>query len=49
MNCKNKGFATRQIHAGKVENTAGSLCAPIYQTSTFEFASVEQGGARFAG
>ena len=49
MNCKNKGFATRQIHADKVENAAGSLCAPIYQTSTFEFASVEQGGARFAG
>ena len=49
MNCQNKGFATRQIHAGKVENSAGSLCAPIYQTSTFEFASVEQGGARFAG
>ena len=40
MNCKNKAFATRQIHAGKVENTAGSLCAPIYHTSTFEFASV---------
>ena len=49
MNCKNQGFATRQIHVGKVENAAGALCAPIYQTSTFEFASVEQGGARFAG
>ena len=49
MNCKNKGFATRQIHVGKVQNAAGSLCAPIYQTSTFEFESVEQGGARFAG
>ena len=49
MNCQNKGFATRQIHAGKSENAAGSLCAPIYQTSTFEFATVEQGGARFAG
>ena len=49
MNCKDKGFATRQIHAGKVVNAAGSLCAPIYQTSTFEFESVEQGGARFAG
>ncbi len=46
---KEMGFATRQIHAGKIENAAGSLCAPIYQTSTFEFASVEQGGARFAG
>lgn len=46
---KHQGFATRQIHAGKAENTAGALCAPIYQTSTFAFASVEQGGARFAG
>ena len=46
---KNMGFATRQIHAGKQDNTAGSLCNPIYQTSTFEFETVEQGGARFAG
>ena len=43
------GFSTRQIHVGKEENSAGALCTPIYQTSTFEFASVEQGGARFAG
>ena len=43
------GFATRQIHVGKHENTAGALTTPIYQTSTFEFASVEQGGRRFAG
>ena len=50
MNTEKKlGFATRQIHAGKVENAAGSLCAPIYQTSTFAFSTVEQGGARFAG
>ena len=46
---KEMGFATRQIHAGKLSNSAGSLCNPIYQTSTFEFESVEQGGARFAG
>lgn len=46
---KNLGFATRQIHVGKVKNAAGSLCDPIYQTSTFEFETVEQGGARFAG
>ena len=46
---KNLGFATRQIHIGKVKNAAGSLCDPIYQTSTFEFETVEQGGARFAG
>ncbi|WP_293010079.1 MULTISPECIES: methionine gamma-lyase [unclassified Oscillibacter] len=43
------GFSTRQIHTGKEVNSAGSLCAPIYQTSTFSFTSVEQGGARFAG
>ena len=50
MNTEKKlGFATRQIHAGNVENAAGSLCAPIYQTSTFAFSTVEQGGARFAG
>jgi len=49
MEYQHLGFATRQIHAGKAENTAGALCAPIYQTSTFEFATVEQGGARFAG
>ena len=46
---KNLGFATRQIHIGKVKNAAGSLCDPIYQTSTIEFETVEQGGARFAG
>ena len=36
MNTEKKfGFATRQIHAGHMENAAGSLCAPIYQTSTY--------------
>ena len=49
MDCKNLGFASRQIHAGKESNTAGALVTPIYQTSTFEFDSVEQGGRRFAG
>lgn len=43
------GFATKQIHAGKHKNAAGALTAPIYQSSTFEFCSVEQGGRRFAG
>ena len=46
---KNAGFATKQIHCGAVADPNGSLCAPIYQTSTFKFATVEQGGARFAG
>ena len=43
------GFATRQVHAGSLEDSFGSLCPPIYQTSTFKFPTVEQGGARFAG
>lgn len=49
MENKKLGFSTRQIHVGKYKNAAGALCDPIYQTSTFEFDSVEQGGARFAG
>ena len=50
MNTEKKfGFATRQIHAGHMENAAGSLCAPIYQTSPFAFSTVQQGGARCAG
>ena len=43
------GFATRQIHAGHDKNTYGALCPPIYQTSTFAFGSVEEGGDRFGG
>lgn len=49
MNDKKLGFSTRQIHAGSMKNASGALCGPIYQTSTFVFDSVEQGGARFAG
>ena len=49
MDFKNMGFATRQIHAGKHDNGVGALCTPIYQTSTFEFDTVQQGGARVAG
>ena len=50
MNANKKyGFATKQIHAGNKPDPTGALCTPIYQTSTFRFSSVEQGGARFAG
>ena len=49
LDLSKSGFATKQIHVGKQENSAGALTTPIYQTSTFEFASVEQGGRRFAG
>jgi len=44
------GFATLAIHAGTQPDPAtGPLNVPIYQTSTFVFADVEQGAARFAG
>ncbi len=46
---KSHGFATKQVHAGAKHDENGALCMPIYQTSTFSFDSVEQGGARFAG
>ena len=49
MEDKKYGFSTRQIHVGKMKNSAGALCDPIYQTSTFVFDTVEQGGGRFAG
>ena len=45
---KAMGFATKAIHGGHVENTAGALITPIYQASTFTFESAEQGGRRFA-
>ena len=37
---KNQGFATKQIHVGKVEIPGiAPLATPIFQTSTFEFDS----------
>ncbi len=44
------GFNTTAIHSGARKDTQyGALATPIYSTSTFEFDSAEQGGARFAG
>ena len=43
------GFATRQVRVGLQKDSAGALCTPIYQSATFMFDTVEQGGARFAG
>ncbi len=45
-----KGFSTRAIHSGHDKSDPhGALTSPIYMTSTFEFETAEQGGARFAG
>jgi methionine-gamma-lyase len=41
---------TQCIHGGPVADpTHGAVTQPIYQTSTFAFATPEQGAARFAG
>lgn len=43
------GFASALVHAGGVVDEKGSAVTPIYQTSTFRFASADQGARRFAG
>ena len=44
------GLASLAIHAGEEPDPVfGAVAAPIYQTSTFAFASPEQGASRFAG
>ncbi|GGJ69367.1 methionine-gamma-lyase [Anoxybacillus voinovskiensis] len=47
---KDKRFDTLVIHHGyDTKDHLGSLSVPIFQTSTFTFATAEQGEARFAG
>lgn len=49
-NNNKKAFETRAIHSGyDAQSHQGALVPPVYMTSTFEFDSVEQGAARFAG
>ena len=44
------GIETRAIHSGQQPDPAfGAVAAPIYQTSTFAFDSLEQGARRFRG
>ncbi len=49
MSQENYGFATRQIHVGKIKDPSGALATPIFPTATFAFDTAQQGGARFAG
>ena len=37
------GFSTRAIHGGKIPDANKSVVAPIYQTATFRYDSVEEG------
>ncbi len=36
-----KGMATEAIHAGEIHDALGAHTAPIYQTSTFTFESMD--------
>ncbi len=46
---KNLSFESKCVHAGIGEYEYGPVVPPIYQTSTFKFESVEQGGKLFKG
>ncbi len=47
---ENAGFATRAVHAGELcGDQFGALTTPVYQTTTFRFADVDQGVDRFKG
>lgn len=46
---KNTHFDSKCVHAGISEYQFGPVVPPIYQTSTFQFESVEQGAALFKG
>lgn len=47
---ENAGFGTLAIHGGQeADKLHGALAAPIYQTSTFCFETVEEGTAKFSG
>lgn len=47
METKDKGFDTRLIHAGSLDDQHGSATVPIYQTSTFKFKNADHGAACF--
>lgn len=48
MDTKNKGFSSKLIHGGALNDPFGSATVPIYQTSTFRFKSADHGAACFA-
>lgn len=50
MSSNHPGFATRAIHGGYDRaRHYGALNPPVYLTSTYAFASIGEGSARFAG
>ena len=49
MSSSNKGFSSKLIHSGAIEDPLGSAVTPIYQTSTFKFRNVDHGARCFTG
>ncbi len=49
MNAKNTRFNTKLIHGGGYKDKYGSVNVPIFQSSTFEFESAEEGARCFLG
>jgi methionine-gamma-lyase len=49
MSHEKVSFESKCVHAGIGEYEFGPVVPPIYQTSTFKFESVEQGGKLFKG
>lgn len=49
MDTRNKGFNTKLIHAGAINEPYGSATVPIYQTSTFRFKNARHGADCFSG
>jgi len=49
MDTKNLKFTSKLIHGGGYKNKLGAVNVPIYQSSTFEFTSAEEGARCFNG
>lgn len=49
MNTKDKGFTSKLVHAGGIQDSLGSAVTPIYQTSTFSFRDADHGAKCFSG
>ncbi len=49
MNTSDKGFNTKLIHGGDMDDVFGSANVPIYQTSTFRFKNAQHGADCFSG
>lgn len=49
MDTKNLKFTSKLIHGGGYKNKLGAVNVPIYQSSTFEFESAEEGARCFNG